>query len=149
MTSLPEHHSPIQNFSLSKLWNVVFPLFVLVVLIVRIAVFLKFNCQIIDSDQPYMWLGARDYANGIFMEPRYYAQDYNTFMEAFVAAPLLWLELPVYQAVPIATEIISLFPFLFMAFYLFHKELKIQAVLVLAVIICLPVSYDMLSSLPR
>lgn len=141
--------NPSDSPSSSKLWSVLFVVFVLLVLGIRALVFLNFSTQVIDSDQPYMWLGARDYAEGKFMEPRYYGQDYNTFMEALIAAPFLWLELPVYQAVPIASIIISLFPFLFAASYLFCRKLRIHAVCVLGIVLCLPVSYDMLCALPR
>lgn len=102
-----------------------------------------------DTDQPIMWLAATDYAKGIFHEPRFYGQDYNTHMESLFAVPFLWCSVPVYYALPIATHLIFLFPYLFTAFYLFFKKRKIHAILVLSVILCLPVSYDLLNSLPR
>lgn len=148
MTSLKEHHS-IGSSRLSKLWNVVFILFLVLIVYVRLNVFTQFSTKVIDSDQPYMWLGAKDYSEGQFMEPRYYGQDYNTFMEALFAAPLLWFKVPAYKAVPIATQIISLFPFFFIAIYLFFRKLKPQAICVLAVVLCLSISYDLISSLPR
>ncbi|MCC6370118.1 MAG: hypothetical protein IT236_03830, partial [Bacteroidia bacterium] len=70
-------------------------------------------------------------------------------MEALFAVPLLLFNLPVYKAVPLATHFISLFPFLFMAFYFFYKQKKLQAVLVLAWVLCLPAPNDLLNSLPR
>jgi len=129
--------------------NLYFVLFVLATLGVRIFIFINYNSKIIDSDQPYMWIGASDFAKGHFYEPRYYAQDYNTFMEALFAVPFIWMKLPVYYAVPIATHLIFLFPFLFSAFCLFFHQKKTQAILVLAVILCLPLEYDVLTSLPR
>ena len=78
--------------------------------------FFWYNLEYIDTDQPYMWLGAVDFSQGLFYEPRYYGQSYNTFMEALFAVPLLWFTVPVYVAVPVATHIISAFPFLFTAF---------------------------------
>ncbi len=131
------------------IWNLSFIVFVLLIVAVRVQVFFQFNTQVIDSDQPYMWLGAHDYAKGLFMEPRYYGQDYNTFMEALFAVPLIWQEVPVYKALPVASDVISLFPFLFAAFYLFFKGLKVQAMMALSVVLCLPVSYDMICSMPR
>lgn len=130
-------------------WYLLGLLFMVLILVIRIKVFYEFNLQVIDSDQPYMWLGAADYAKGIFMEPRYYGQDYNTFMEALFAVPLVWLGLPVYKALPIASDFISLFPFFFAASYLFAKGFKVQALVVLSVLLCLPVSYDMICSMPR
>ena len=132
-----------------SLLTVFFFLLVFATLILHVAVFFKLNLNLIDSDQPFMWMGASDFAKGLFYEPRYYAQDYNTFMEGLLAVPFIWLGLPVYYAVPIATHVIFLFPFLFTSFYLFFHQKKINALLVFACILCLPADYDLLNSLPR
>lgn len=129
--------------------TVFFCLFVSMTALLHVVSFFTLNLNIIDSDQPYMWIGARDFAHGEFYEPRYYAQDYNTFMEALFAVPFIWFGLPVYYAVPVATHIIFLFPFVFSSCYLFFHQKKIQAIIVLAVILCLPADYDLLTSLPR
>lgn len=129
--------------------NTFFWLFVMMILLIRVVVFFKLNLGFIDSDQAFMWVGARDYANGLFYEPRFYAQDYNTFMEALFAVPLIWLNVPVYYAVPIATHFIFLTPVLFTSFYLFFKRKKIQALFVLAIVLCMSAEYDLMNSLPR
>lgn len=119
------------------------------VLFTRLLVYLGYNLQIVDTDQAYMWLGARDYALGHFYEPRYYGQDYNTYMEALFAVPLLWLQIPVYVALPAATHVIALFPFLITALCLYFLQRQTHAYAVLAVLLCLPPQYDLLNSLPR
>jgi hypothetical protein len=129
--------------------EVIFCLFLVLFILIKIFIFREFTTQIIDSDQPYMWLGAADYANGLFYEPRYYGQDYNTFMEALLAVPLVWLAVPVYYAVPAVTLFIAAFPILFIAICLFRLRLRLHATLVLAVAICLPVEYDLLTGLSR
>lgn len=96
-----------------------------------------------------MWLGARDYSKGIFHEPRFYGQAYNTFMEALVAVPFMWMKLPVYYAVPLATHIIFLTPFLFTAFYLFKNQYEDKAILIIALLLCMPVGFDVMTSIPR
>ncbi|MES2760970.1 MAG: hypothetical protein V4677_02140 [Bacteroidota bacterium] len=96
-----------------------------------------------------MWLGAKHYSKGLFYEPRFYGQDYNTMMEALFAVPFIKLGVPVYFAVPIATHILFLIPFLFTAIYLFLKKHKEQAVLVLAILLCMPTGYDIMNSIPR
>lgn len=102
-----------------------------------------------DSDQPFMWLGAHDFAKGIFMEPRFYGQDYNTFLEGLFAVPLLWCKVPVYYALPIATQFLFLFPILFSAFYLFFKQRKQNAIVLLALFNSLPLAFDIMTGLPR
>jgi hypothetical protein len=51
-----------------------------------------------------MWIGAADYAKGLFYEPRFYGQDYNTFLESLFALPYLYAGLPAYKALPMATH---------------------------------------------
>lgn len=119
------------------------------ILVNRCLVFFSINVDFIDSDQPFLWIGAHDYSKFQFYEPRFYGQDYNTFMEGLFAVPFLWLGLPVYYAVPLATHLIYLFPFVFTAGYLFRKQRKEQALMVLAIVLCLPSGYDILTSLPR
>lgn len=114
----------------------------------RVLLFFNINFYI-DSDQPFMWAGAKDYSQGLFYEPRFYGQNYNSFMESLFAVPLMWLKVPVYYALPIATHFISLFPFLFTAFYLFFAGKKESALLVLAILLCMTPAYDILNSLPR
>mgnify|MGYP003345891466 FL=1 len=112
-------------------------------------VIFNYNLTAIDSDQPYMWIGASDFAKGEFHEPRYYGQDYNTFMEALFAVPLLWLGYPVNYSVPIATHFIFIFPYFFTAFYLFYSGRNIHSLLVLSVLLCMTEQFDVLTSLPR
>lgn len=129
--------------------NAFFLLFVLFLLIIQVLVYFKLNLGYIDSDQAFMWIGASDYAKGLFYEPRFYAQDYNTFLEALFAVPLIWMSVPVYYAVPIATHFLFIFPIFFTAFYLFFNRRKIQALLALSIILCMPAEYDLINSLPR
>lgn len=129
--------------------TVLFYLFLLIIVGTRVFIYFEYNLKIIDTDQAYMWLGASDFSKGHFYEPRYYGQDYNTFMEAFLASSLLHFKLKVYQVLPIVTNFLSLFPFLFMAFYLFLKNRKMHALIVLSILICLPSQYDLMNTLPR
>lgn len=129
--------------------NLLFILFVFSVVLIRVTIFFDFSITIVDTDQMSMWVAAKDYSKGLFYEPRYYGQDYNTHMESLFALPLLWLSVPVYFAVPIATHFIFLFPYMFTASYLFFKQRKIHALLMLSIMLCLPASYDLLNSLPR
>lgn len=126
-----------------------FYFFILILLANRIVLFFYLNTEYIDSDQPTMWLGARDFSEGLFHEPRYYGQNYNTLLEGLLAAPLIRLGMPVYLAVPLITHLLFLTPFLFTAFYLFRTGKKSQSLLVLGLLLCLPTSYDIMTSLPR
>jgi hypothetical protein len=144
-----EQTSKISFYNKNYFLNILFFIFIALILITRIRLFLDVNLQWIDSDQPFMWIGARDYAKGLFYEPRFYGQNYNTFMEPFFSVPLIWVNIPVYFALPIATHFIFLFPFLFTASYLFQKQKKENALTVLAIVLCMPVAYDILNCIPR
>jgi hypothetical protein len=129
--------------------NITFYAFLCILLTLRVLLFLSINIDYIDSDQPFMWAGVKDYSEGLFYEPRFYGQDYNTFMESLFAVPLYWLSVPVYYALPIATHFVALFPFLFTAFYLFYKGRKENALVVLAISLCMTTGYHVMTSLPR
>jgi hypothetical protein len=126
-----------------------FAVLVALLLLERALCFTGLNAKFSDSDQTLMWLGARDYSQGHFPEPRFYGQDYNTFFESLVAAPLLWLDVPVYHAVPLATHFIFLFPFLFGASWMFSRGNRNGAIILLATLLCMPVSFDVMTSLSR
>jgi hypothetical protein len=115
----------------------------------RYNIFIDININNVDSDQPLIWLAASDYSKGLFFEPRFYGQDYNTNMEGLFAVPLIWAGVPVYIAVPMVTHFIFLFPYLFTAFWFFFNKHKFHALLVLAVLLCMPTPFDILTSLPR
>jgi hypothetical protein len=138
-------------FGLKKEWilNTFFFLFIAIAIATRIWLFFTVNLNCIDNDQPIMWLGAKHYSQGLFYEPRFYGQDYNTMMEALVAVPFIKLGIMVYYAVPIATHLLFLTPFLFTAIYLFIKRKKEESLFVLAVLLCMPVGYDIMNSIPR
>jgi hypothetical protein len=110
---------------------------------------MQVNLGPVDSDQPFLWIGAHDYLHGRFYEPRFYGQDYNTFMESLFAVPFMWMGLPVYVAVPLATHIIFLAPWILTATFFFRNQKKEQALITLAVVLCMPVEYDMMNCLPR
>lgn len=64
----------------------------------------------VDQDQALLWQTALDYASGVFREPRFYGQDYNTALEALLSVPLVRCGVPVYFAVPIITAVLFLVP---------------------------------------
>ena len=129
--------------------QLLFIISICVIVVTKSIIYFQYSLQLIDTDQAYMWQAATDFANGHFYEPRYYGQNYNTMLEAFLAAPLLFLKIPVYASLPLVTIILSLFPFLFSAFFLFLKNQKVSALIVLSILICLPAQFDLLTSLPR
>jgi len=136
-------------FKKEAVLNGFFFLFIGFILLQRLFLFLTVNQDCIDNDQVVMWSGAKHFSQGLFYVPRYYGQDYNTMMEGLFAAPLIKLGVSVYYSVPIATHLIFLTPFLFTAFYLFKKQKKEQAILVLAILLCLPLGFDIMTSIPR
>ncbi len=129
--------------------NGFFFLFIALIVLHRIFIFFTVNCDCIDNDQVIMWSAAKHFWQGLFYVPRYYGQDYNTMMEGLFAVPFMKCGIPVYYAVPIATHLIFLTPFLFTAFYLFFKQKKEQAIFVLGILLCMPAGYDIMTSIPR
>lgn len=112
-------------------------------------VYFEYNLKWIDTDQFFMWTGVYDFAAGHFYEPRYYGQNYNTFLEALVAVPFYKMGLPVYQALPLATNLLFLFP-IFTSVVILYRAGKIwHALTFLCIILCMNSAYFLLNSLPR
>ena len=119
------------------------------VIVFRWFVLDQFAFKFADSDQAIMWNAAIDFSRGIFHEPRFFGQNYNSMLEGILAAPLLLFSVPVYKALPITTSFLALFPFFFVSSLCLLKGLRTQAILVLSVPLFLPVEYDFLTSLSR
>ncbi|MBL7951424.1 MAG: hypothetical protein JNM62_06860 [Flavobacteriales bacterium] len=124
-------------------------LLVLALFIDRAILLSEFGFAYVGSDDLTFWQGATDYAQGVFREPYFYGQNYNFMLEALVAVPLLWCGVPHHIALPVATTLLALFPFLFFACML-HREGRTQeAALALLVPIALPLQYGMLTTVSR
>ncbi len=119
------------------------------VILLRYLILDGFAFRIYDSDQSIMWNAAIDYSRGIFHEPRFYGQAYSTMLEALLAVPLIWLSVPVYIALPVITTILTLLPFVLIALVARSQGKVIQACLVLAIPLFLPVEYGFLTTLAR
>ena len=129
--------------------TILFVFLLLLIIANHIALYLNVNFNYIDTDQPIMWVGAQDFSKGIFHVPRFYGQDYNTMLEALLAAPLLKMGMAVYACVPLVTHILALFPFVFISGYLFFHHKRPQALMVLMLLLCLTTGYDIINSIPR
>lgn len=122
----------------------------LVILVVDKIITLKyFGFIYTDLDQTVIWNGAIDYAQGIFREPFFYGQPYNYMLESLLSVPLLWIGIPIYIAMPIVTSIISIAPFIVLAYIFYKKESYFWAYLSLVLPVLLPQEYNFLTTLPR
>ncbi|MEO8760035.1 MAG: hypothetical protein ABI388_03025 [Bacteroidia bacterium] len=129
--------------------NVLFVVFLLLVVANRFLIYFLVNFNYIDNDQPIMWLGTVDFSKGDFYEPRFYGQNYNTMLEALLAVPFYKMGIPTYKCVPAVTHVLALFPFIFTSFYLFFKKKKESAIIVLGGLLCLTTGYDIVTGIPR
>ncbi len=112
-------------------------------------IYICYNLKWVDTDQFFMWAGLSDFSQGRFYEPRYYAQNYNTFLEALLAVPFYKMGLPVWQAVPLATHLLFLAPILSTAILLFRADRHWQALSFLALLLCMNPAYFLLNAQPR
>lgn len=84
-------------------------------LVLRAFAFTYFSGNYTDSDQCVIWQMAADFAHFDFRTPFYYGQHYSSGLEAWLAAPFIWLGLPIYRAVPLTTALMSTLPWLWMS----------------------------------
>lgn len=118
-------------------------------LVFRYYVLELFGFKFSDSDQAIMWNALKDFSNGVFHEPRFYGQNYNTMLEALLAVPLYKLGVEPYKAVTIVTTIISLFPFWFLSFLAYKKKNRVLGLAILSVPLLMPIEYHLMTSLSR
>jgi len=96
-----------------------------------------------------MWHALRDYADGIFHEPRFYGQSYNTMLEALLAIPFYKTGMSAFKALPLITSILTLFPYILISFFTFIKKSKKTALIILTIPLLLPIEYSLITSLSR
>ncbi|MEN9002707.1 MAG: hypothetical protein ABF242_10375, partial [Flavobacteriales bacterium] len=118
-------------------------------LLYRFSVLHYFGFQYTDSDQTILWQGLQDYSQGIFHEPRFYGQAYNSMLESFFAIPLFKMGVPAHIALPIITTCLALFPFLMLACFFYNKKHYFASFTILSIPLLMPLEYDLISSLPR
>jgi hypothetical protein len=132
-----------------QLKNILFSIMLLMLLVDRMTSLYFFNFKYSDIDQLVMWNGAVDYANGIFHEPYFYGQAYNYMLESLISVPLLFANVPVFKALPIATTFLGVLPYVIFASILLRKNHFFWSISVLAIAIMLPVEFNFLTAISR
>ncbi|XOV69212.1 MAG: hypothetical protein ACFHU9_08500 [Fluviicola sp.] len=136
----------LENINRQK---IIFFCLLFLLLLSKTFILVRFSTAYTSNDDVIFWQGARDYASAIFYEPYFYGQNYNFMLESLLAAPFLWLGIPVYWAVPLSTTILATFPFVLFASEFFRRRLFIGAYIFLSIPILISIEYDILSSLSR
>lgn len=96
-----------------------------------------------SDDLTVVWLGATDYARGIFHEPFFYGQDYGVMLEALIAAPFVALGCNPTPTVAIIFGVFALAPYLSIAVYHWHRKAWWPALLFAAMPLLLPVEHGL------
>jgi hypothetical protein len=102
-----------------------------------------------DEDQTLLWYAAQDLLHRRIPEPCFYGQAFSSCLEAYLAAPLLWLKMPPWSALPAVTMFLGLLPFLVMALAAWRRQRPALAGLALLIPLALPTRYAMLTGMPR
>lgn len=105
--------------------------------------------EVIDNDQPIMWLAAANFSDFSFHEPCYYGQNYNTLLEGLLAAPLLWAKIPIPIAVPLVSSLLSIGSFLLLVAIALRRKLYRIALVISFIPFLLPLEYWIISFMPR
>lgn len=129
--------------------NIPFIVILIFILIYRLWLLTLFGFKYTDTDQAVMWAGANDYAQGLFHEPRFYGQAYNSMLESLIAVPLIKIGVPIYQALPIITTLLTLLPYFILAYLTYIKKSKTLGLFILLFSFLLPIEYDLITSLSR
>ena len=103
----------------------------------------------LDDDQALMWYATTEFSKAKFHEPRFFGQSYNTLIEALAAVPLYLLGVPLSEALPTVTILLSLAPFLAFSAYAYYKKNYLLSTTILFLPLCISAKFDFYSSMPR
>lgn len=94
-------------------------------------------------------MAAQDIAKGQIHTPFFYGQLYNNMLSAWLAVPLLWLNISPQVAVPIASNAIGFIPIVFIVMLLIRKRSISAAVVALSIWLLIPIDYQLVGSMAR
>lgn len=127
----------------------IYILILTIIILYRAFILLQYNAEFIDEDQALMWNGAAAFSHFIMPEPCFWGQSYGSMFESFLAAPLLWLKIPLKYAVPASTAMIGFFPFLFISYLLYKNNFKLESCITLMLYLSHGWKWDIITSIPR
>ena len=119
----------------------IYPITLFAFLCLRAFAYSYFSGNYTDSDQCVMWQMADDFAHFRFHTPFFYGQLYSSGLEAWLAAPFIWLGLPVYRAVPLVTALMSTLPWIWMSQLARKRSGNIAGSAILCLSLAFPVSW--------
>ncbi len=119
----------------------IYPITLFAFLCLRAFAYSYFSGNYTDSDQCVMWQMADDFANFHFHTPFFYGQLYSSGLEAWFAAPFIWLGIPVYRAVPMVTAIMSTLPWIWMSQLARKRSGNITGSAILCLSLAFPISW--------
>ncbi|MCA6363093.1 MAG: hypothetical protein IM638_08635 [Bacteroidetes bacterium] len=108
-----------------------------------------YNLHITDNDQSLYWLAAHDLARGTGIPAFVYGQDYNYFVEPWLAALPVKAGLSPVYVLPVVTAFMALLPFLAFAWYARKAGRNGGALLWLLVPLLLPSGWYIITAMPR
>jgi hypothetical protein len=126
-------------------------IFILAVAIIveKIVLFCKFSIVYTDGDQCILWLVADELMKGHIHEPGFIGQAYNSSLEGWLAVPFAACGLPLYAALPLTTMLMSVLPFLLLAFHFYSRKNYLVVVAIFLCALGFSLDYKLISILPR
>ena len=119
----------------------IFPITLFAFLCLRAFAYSYFSGNYTDSDQCVMWQMADDFAHFRFHTPFFYGQLYSSGLEAWLAAPFIWLGIPVYRAVPLVTALMSTLPWIWMSQHARKRSGNLAGNAILCLSLAFPISW--------
>lgn len=118
-------------------------------LLYRLFVLTDYAFHYVDDDQALMWWGTASIAARGLREPHFLGQAYGSMLESVVAVPLYACGVPLNIALPLATMLLAVFPFFFLAAASFRRRQYMCSMLCILLPFLMKWDYDILTSIPR
>ena len=115
----------------------------------RLFVLADYAFHYVDDDQALMWWGTASIAARGLREPHFLGQAYGSMLESVVAVPLYACGAPLNVALPLATMLLAVLPFFFLAVLAFRRRQYVCSMLCILLPFLMKWDYDILTSIPR
>lgn len=140
----------LKNTRKTKLFfQVVWTIALLFCLGYRGLILFKFSFKYTDFDQTVLWYMASLISHFEYYSLNYPGQEYGSCLEAVLAVPLYWMNIPLYICLPLITSILWMIPYVLTSYILMRNNKIHFSLLILFLSLCSSLDVDIISTVPR
>lgn len=138
-----------KNNNIYNLYFIGYIAILLLLLVYRLVIIIKYSSQYIDEDQALLWTGVSKLLKHQMLEPHFEGQNYGTMFESVLGYFFVKLGVPINYALPIGTTLLAIIPFVICSLPLLLKNRVVGAYIILSLGFIFGWQFDLLTTMPR